>query len=208
MAIQIAIVEDDSETREDLQRIISSSDKLFCRSTFGSAEAFLKEVKHLDVSVVLMDINLPNLSGIDCVSKAIKLRPEMLFMIFTSFEDNDNLFAAMKAGASGYLLKNTGKANLEDAIIELVDGGSPMSPSMARKIAVYFNEIGKNQTLSELISPREKEVLSLAKMGLSNKLIAERLSLEVSTIPSINKRIYKKLNAHSRAEAIDKYYNR
>src|SRR5437868_5772499 len=139
MTIHVAIVEDQKQIREGLKAMIDSSPDLFCAGVFEDAESLIKSFKHLDVHVVLMDIGLPGLNGIECVEQLKEIRPEVHFLMCTNLDEDDKIYDALCAGATGYLLKNISKADLAEAIKQIYSGGSPMSPSVARKIVNSFS---------------------------------------------------------------------
>ena len=201
---KIAIVEDSKTTREGLERIINLSSDYKCVCACTTAEDALRELPPLKPEIVLMDIQLPGMSGIECVGRLKELLPDVQVIMLTVYADPDRIFSAIRAGASGYLLKRSASERLFQSIREVQSGGAPMSGSIARKVFGYF----QNQQPSaeaEKLSTREREILELIISGLSNKEIASRLSVSVSTLRWHLKQIYKKLHVHSRVEVVLKF---
>jgi DNA-binding NarL/FixJ family response regulator len=208
MPILVAIVEDQSVTLEGLKSIIDSSDKLFCCGTFENAELFSAAFKHLDVQVVLMDINLPGSSGIECVEKLKQQKPEVQFLMCTNIEDADKIFSALKVGATGYLVKNTMPEKIIEAIIEVNNGGSPMSPQIARKVTDLFRKDNNNSSLISKLTPREKETIEMLSQGFPYKIVADKLGIKVNTVNAYIRSIYEKLQVHNRTDAINLLFPR
>lgn len=204
MSISIAIVEDLDEVREGLHQFISLNKEFKVLDTFSTAEEALYELPMLKPDIVIMDINLPGINGIDCI-KAIKNKiPDTQFMMFTVYENDEKVFEALKAGASGYLLKNTGLIQMIEALKELHNGGSPMSANIARKLVTVFREQERDLEEIQSLSHRENETLQLLAKGLLYKEIAEQLSISVSTVRQHIHKIYEKLHVQNRTEAINK----
>jgi len=208
MKIKIAIVEDDLQTREGLKLMIESSDELYCQGIFEDADTFIDVFKHLEVDVVLMDINLPGSSGIECVEQLKEIKPGVQFLMCTHLKDDDKIFSALKAGATGYILKNTTADKLIIAIKEIYNGGSPMSPEIARKVTQAFAIERKNSEQINLLTKREKEVIELLALGYPYKLVADNLSLKTDTIRAYIRDIYSKLHVHNKTEAINKLHHK
>ena len=204
MSISLAIVEDLDEVREGLQQFISLNKEFKVLDTFKTAEEALFELPLLKPDVVIMDINLPGVSGIDCIKEVKSKIPKTQFMMFTVYENDEKLFEALKAGASGYLLKNTGLLQLTEALKELHTGGSPMSANIARKLVTVFRGHEKKFDHMESLSQRENEILKLLSEGLLYKEIADQLSISVSTVRQHIHKIYEKLHVQNRTEAINK----
>jgi DNA-binding NarL/FixJ family response regulator len=205
MNIRVAIIEDEKDLRENLQRIISSAEGFSCDHFFADAEHALQEIPNLELDVVLTDINLPGKSGLDCIALLKPKCPDINFLICTSFEDTETVFNALKAGATGYLTKTTQPSKLLDAIVEVYNGGSPMSSHIARKVVNSFNEINANPHLEKL-SPREVEILQMLSKGLRYKEIADKLFLSTETVRTHIRNIYQKLQVNSRTEALNKVF--
>jgi len=206
MSIGVAIVEDDVPAREILAGWIRNTDGFRCVGEFDDAETALAKLPHEKPSVVLFDINLPGMNGIECVRKMKPRLPDTQFVMVTVYEDANHIFNALSAGASGYLLKQTRRNELIDALKDVHAGGSPMSSQIARKVVqnFYRNETQTDGETVEL-SPREREVLELLARGYLYKEIAEMLQIGVQTVNTYIRRIYEKLHVRSRAQAVAKY---
>jgi DNA-binding NarL/FixJ family response regulator len=200
--ITVAIVEDVREIREGLRLLIDSSDGFACNQTFATAEDALEALPLGAPDVVLMDIHLPGLSGIEAVRRLKNLCPTTQFVMSTVYEDDTNLFESLKAGASGYLLKKTMPLKLLEAIREVTQGGSPMSSQIARKVIGSFQE----KTTRDGLSPREQEVLQALSRGLRYKEIAAGMAVSLETVRSHVRHIYEKLQVQSRTEALNKAF--
>jgi DNA-binding NarL/FixJ family response regulator len=207
-AVRVVLVEDDAFIRDRLAEDLTSEPGFTLVGAFGSAEECLGLVMAACPDVVLMDIGLPGMSGIECVRRLKAGSPAVQFLMLTVYEDGQQIFDALLAGASGYLLKRTGRAELFDAIRQIHLGGSPMSGHIARKVVQYFNRRGQQTQELERLSPREREVLDLLAQGAAYKEIAEALHLSLETIRMNVKGIYTKLHVHSRGEAVAKYLRR
>ncbi|MDO8549500.1 MAG: response regulator transcription factor [Ignavibacteria bacterium] len=205
MNINVAIVEDNDKIRDGLSLLIDGSDGFHCVATYSNAEDALKYLPSKKPDVVLMDIQLPKMSGIQCVENLIEKSPDLQIMMLTVYEDNEQVFKSLVAGATGYILKRTPPAELLEAIKELHEGGSPMSDQIARKVVQTFQQIGKSSKETENLSERETEILSYLAKGYQDKEIAEKFFLSVKTIRTHLRNIYKKLHVHSRTEAVLKY---
>jgi DNA-binding NarL/FixJ family response regulator len=207
--INVAIVEDKKVTLDGLKSIVDSSDELFCCGTFENAESFTSRFKHLEVDVVLMDINLPSgISGIECVANLHDSKPKVQFLMCTDLEDADNIFSALKVGATGYIVKNTTPEKMIAAIKEIHSGGSPMSPQIARKVTEAFKEDKKNSEQVSSLSKLEKETVELLSKGHPYKEIADKHEVSVETIRKRIRNIYEKLQVHNKTDAINKLYPR
>ncbi len=204
MSIKVSIVEDDAGIRESLVIVINGADGFRCIGAFPNAEVALKQMPREWPDVVLMDINLPDMSGIDCVAKLKELRPEMNVIMLTICADEDQIFASLTHGASGYLIKKTAPAKILEAISEVQAGGVPMSNAIARKVVQFFRQ-RQSPGKPEALSKREFEILGLLAKGYQYKEIAEMLSLSRQTVGTHIKNIYEKLHVHSRTEAVVKY---
>lgn len=202
---KVAIVEDNRTTREGLRTIIDLSPDYRCVWACDTAEDALRVLPKHAPEVVLMDIQLPNMSGIECVGRLKKLLPDVQVIMVTVYEDPDRIFSALRAGASGYLLKRSAPEQVLAAIREVQQGGAPMSGEIARKVIVHFQEQSNTAAEVEKLTPREREVLGLVAHGFINKEIAERLSVTVDAVRWHLKNIYAKLHVHSRTEAALKF---
>src|SRR5436190_20780035 len=205
--IHVVIIEDIREIREGLQMLIDSSDGFSCNTTFASAEPALAELPGNCADVVLMDIHLPGISGIEAVKKLKPQCPATQFIMSTIYEDDENIFESLKAGASGYLLKKTAPSKILDAISEVHNGGSPMSSQIARKVIASFQQ--KNSIdETNILTPKEKEILKELSKGLRYKEIADEMKISIETVRSHARKIYEKLQVQSRTEALNKVYGR
>jgi RNA polymerase sigma factor (sigma-70 family) len=206
MAISLAIVEDLDEVREGLTTFLALSQEFKVLGTFRTAEQALEDIPGLLPDIVIMDINLPGMSGIECVRQICALTNRIQFMMFTVYENDEKVFEALKAGASGYLLKNTGLVHIIEALKELHQGGSPMSGNIARKLVNNFQLEAQRERLPGVsaLSPRENEVLQLLARGLLYKEIADQLTISTGTVRQHIHRIYEKLHVQNRTEAINK----
>jgi DNA-binding NarL/FixJ family response regulator len=202
MAIRVAIVEDIKKIREGIASLIDGSDGFQCTELYESAEEALRCIPANHPDVVLMDIKLPRMSGIECVEKLKERTPNLEIMMLTSFEDNDKVFKSIVAGASGYILKSTPPAELLKAIRDIHEGGSPMSDQIARKVIQAFRKMGTSSKETENLSERETEILSYLAKGYQDKEIADTLFLSIKTIRTHLRNIYQKLHVRSRVEAV------
>jgi DNA-binding NarL/FixJ family response regulator len=205
MAIKVAIVEDNAGVRENWAKLINNAPGFSCVCACGSTEEALVTIPQKLPDVVLMDINLPGLSGIECTSRIKERLPNIQILVVTVHADNDRVFAALQAGASGYLLKRTSPAALLEAIGDVMRGGAPMTGEIARKVIASFRRPSPSQTKGETLTKREEEILVLLTHGYANKEIADRLSLSFDTVRTHLRHIYEKLHVRSRTEAATKY---
>ncbi len=205
MKIRLSIVEDDEPTRRLLGDIVRSTADIELVSVSVDTESALESLPRDQPDVVLMDINLPKLSGVECVRRLRPLLPKTQFLMLTVYEDADHIFAALAAGATGYLLKSTRREDLLTAIQQVLEGGSPMSIGIARKVVQSFSKTDSPRSDLETLSPREQSVLSLLAQGLLYKEIAESLAISVPTVNTYIRRIYEKLHVRSRSQAIATY---
>lgn len=207
MPVRVSIVEDDAGIRESLAIVINGSDGFRCLSTFPNAELAAADLPQNWPDVVLMDINLPRMSGIDCVAKLKAMRPALQVIMLTVYADNEKIFRSLQAGASGYLLKQTPPAEILSAISEVLRGGSPMSSAIARKVVMHFQQTPPASP-AEGLSRREQEILDLLARGDHNKQIADKLGITFETVRTHLRNIYEKLHVNSRTEAVLKYLGR
>lgn len=203
--ITVCIIEDIKEIQYGLQSIIESDARFSLLKCFDNAEDAISELPLLLPDVVITDINLPQKSGIDCIVQMKAQQETMQFIMFTIYEDNDQVFEALKAGANGYILKNTAPEKIIESLIELHEGGSPMSPKIARKVLSSFNT---KSAMTDLISKREQEVLELLSKGYLYKEIADKLNITLSTVKRHLNHIYQKLQVQNKTEAINKMLGR
>jgi DNA-binding NarL/FixJ family response regulator len=204
MDITVSIVEDDDALRETLARYVNTRG-FRCLSTHGSAEEALRELPALKPAVVLMDINLPRKTGIECVAELKRLTPGSKCIILTAFEDAELIFQALTAGALGYLLKGVRPAKLLESIREVHEGGSPMSSQIARKVVASFQKPPRQALAEAQLSEREQQVLDCLAKGLLYKQIAAHMGIGLGTVRTYTQRIYEKLHVHTRTEAVVKY---
>ncbi|MDP4264178.1 MAG: response regulator transcription factor [Bacteroidota bacterium] len=208
MSITLAIVEDLDEVREGLEQFISLNPEFVVQDTYKTAEEALHEIPRQKPDIVIMDISLPGMSGIECIRQIKNKVPQTQFMMFTVYENDEKVFEALKAGASGYLLKNTGLVQMIEALKELHTGGSPMSSNIARKLVTVFRGQDTNAPPVEALSNRENEILQLLSKGLLYKEIAEQLSISTGTVRQHIHKIYEKLHVQNRTEAINKAFGK
>ena len=201
--IGVAVVEDNSGLRRTLTRLISHAPGLRCVGAWPDGESALAEMPALKPDVVLMDINLPGVSGIECTARFKQICPETQVIMVTVYQDADNIFRALQAGACGYLLKRASSVEILDAILEAHRGGAPMTSQIARKVVEAFRKPAAAGVKLEL-SPREREVLELIAKGFVNKEVAAQLNIAYETVKGHTKNIYEKLHVHSRSEALMK----
>jgi len=208
MAITVSIVEDQEPLRTTLARVIDRSEGFQCVGQHPSAEAALEALPKEKPSVVLMDINLPGINGVECVRKLKQILPETQAIMLTVYEDTENIFNALAAGASGYMLKRTPTPELLTAIRQVLQGGSPMTAHIARKVVQSFQRPAASPGATEDLSPREREVLDCLSQGFLYKEIAEKLGISYETVHTYIRRIYEKLQVRTRTEAVAKFLRR
>jgi DNA-binding NarL/FixJ family response regulator len=203
--ISLAIIEDDEDIRESLKILIQTTEGFECAGSFANAESGLEFLTTNPADIVLMDIHLPGMDGIECVRQLKSVHPEMQFIMCTVFRDDDSVFNALRAGATGYLLKNDDPAKIIDAIHELHAGGSPMTPQIARRVLESFKRPAVNDVL-HLLTKRETEMLGLLAKGLRYKEIADKLFISTETVRKHINNIYQKLQVQSRTDAVNKVF--
>ncbi|HEY5041274.1 MAG TPA: response regulator transcription factor [Verrucomicrobiae bacterium] len=211
MAISVSIVEDNDKLRATLAKVIGRADGFRFASDYASAEDALAGLPKVKPEVVLMDINLPGMNGVECVRQLKALLPAMQVMMLTVYEDTENIFNALTAGASGYMLKRTPAKELLEAIRDVQRGGSPMTAHIARKVVLSFQKsAGQQQAANELseLSEREQQVLDLLAQGLIYKEIADKLQISYETVHTYIRRVYEKLQVRTRTEAVAKFFQR
>ncbi len=205
MAIRVSIVEDDAGLRESISGFIGGTAGFACVGAYATGEAALAGIPRDPPEVVLMDINLPHMNGIECVRHLKTACPTLQIMMLTVYEQSDRIFEALAAGACGYLLKNTPPEKLLEAIEDVRHGGSPMSSHIARKVVQAFQPASRATPLIEHLAPREQEVLNLLSKGCAYKQIATELNLSLGTVRTYIRRIYEKLHVNCRTDAVVKY---
>jgi DNA-binding NarL/FixJ family response regulator len=205
MPTKVAIVEDDRKAREIFVEWINRAEGFRCMNDYGCAEDALAALPKLSPEVVFMDINLPGMNGVECVRQLKAQLPETQFVMLTVYEDSDHIFQALQAGATGYLLKRTPRAELVAALRNVEAGGSPMTTNIARKVVKAFHQMTAPQPPVAELSARENEVLQLLAQGFLYKEIAEALNVAVPTVNTYIRRIYEKLHVRSRTEAVARF---
>lgn len=206
MQIKVAIVEDDEGIRASLASLLRRNAAFKFAGDYADAEAALKAIPQDPPDVVLMDINLPGMNGVECVRQLKAAVPKLQVLMLTVYQDSDSLFNSLKAGASGYLLKRTASARLLEAIQDVYAGGSPMTPQLARRLVQFFSKPPEEGDSSVArLTPGERDFLDLLAKGYAYKEIADRLKISIDTVRSYVRTVYEKLHVHSRTEAVVKY---
>jgi DNA-binding NarL/FixJ family response regulator len=203
--IRVAVVEDDDEIRGHLDGVLTRATGFECVARSRTGEEAVAQFPLCSPDVILMDINLPGMTGIDCVRRMKALLPAAQILMFTIYEDSDRIFESLTAGASGYLLKRTPADRLLEAIREVRGGGSPMTSHIARKVVQHFNQLALVNPELEALSHREREVLQRLARGLLYKEIADELGVTLDTVRKHLQSIYQKLHVHSRTDAVVKF---
>jgi len=206
--INVCIVEDNQEIRAGLKMIVNSSPELLCEHDFSNAEDAIRFLSSNCQDVVLMDIDLPGINGIEAIKQLKVTCPKTQFMMLTVFENDEMIFQSLQAGATGYLLKNSSVSQISQAVVDLYHGGSPMSPGIARKVLNTFIAVPKKpepdyQDLSE----REKEIAQKLSLGFRYKEIADQLLISTATVRTHIQNIYQKLHVQSRTDAVNKIFH-
>lgn len=210
-AIQVALVEDDAGVRANLAAMLNSSPGFHCQAAYPDGKAALAAIPASRPDVVLMDINLPGMLGTECVRQLKTVAPGLPVLMLTVYDDSEQIFKSLMAGATGYLLKRTPKDKLLEAIREVNSGGAPMSRQIARRVVQFFQEIEQAPPQSsrapevETLTDRERDVLAGLAKGLAYKEIAGQLNISFETVRTHVRSIYEKLHVHSRTEAVLKY---
>jgi DNA-binding NarL/FixJ family response regulator len=203
----VSVVEDDPGVRAGLVRLLNESREFRCISSYATAETALDHLHDDKPDVILMDINLPGLSGIDCVRRLKDQDPSVLVVMLTVYDDTEQVFQALQAGATGYLLKRTPPKELLESVMEVLEGGAPITSHIARKVVEAFHNPSPAKPSDEAIelSLREREVLELLAKGFLIKEIGDKLGVGFGTVRTYVRRIYEKLHVQSRSQAIVKY---
>jgi DNA-binding NarL/FixJ family response regulator len=201
----VIVVEDDRGLREQLTKILETAPDIKCLGAFTSAEEALPKILAMNPNVVLMDIRLPGMSGIQCVSEIKKVVPAMQIIMVTVYEDSERIFRALKAGADGYLVKSSPPDQLLKAIRDAYTGGAPISSHIARKVVQHFHLLSPSLPEAENLSPRERQVLDLLAMGFIYKEIGNKLDIGTETVRTHVKNICQKMHVRSRLEAVAKH---
>jgi DNA-binding NarL/FixJ family response regulator len=208
MSISIAIVEDLDAVRNGLKDFISLNTDFIVIAAYKTGEEACANLPLITPDIVIMDINLPGMNGIECIRQVKDKSPGTQFMMFTVYENDEKVFEALKAGASGYLLKNTGLLQIVESVQELYQGGSPMSANIARKLVNLVRNTGKETAFMDVLSNREKEILQLLAKGLLYKEISDQLKITTGTVRIHIHKIYEKLHVQNRTEAINKAFGK
>jgi DNA-binding NarL/FixJ family response regulator len=203
--LTVAVVEDDAQVRQSLANILRRGPGVVCVGEYGDAEEAVREIPRVKPKVVLMDINLPGMSGVDCVRRLSELAPQTQVVMLTVYDNTDAIFKSLAAGACGYLLKPISSAQLLSAVRDVYAGGVPMTSDIARKVLQTFKEPAPAAFDAETLSAREQEVLNFLAKGYLYKEIAEQLNIAYGTVHTYIERIFKKLQVRSRAQAVAKY---
>jgi RNA polymerase sigma factor (sigma-70 family) len=207
VGIKICIVEDLKEVRDGITSLLTFDERFEVLATFPDAEKAVEGLPAWQPDIVIMDINLPGMNGIECIKKVKPQCPQSQFIMFTIYEDDEKVFEALNAGASGYLLKKAPLGKISESLVELYAGGSPMSTQIARKV---INRLRNSETNShiDILSPRENEVLQYLAKGLLYKEISEKLSISTGTVRQHIHKIYEKLHVQNRTEALNKAFGK
>jgi len=206
MPITVAIVEDDPRIRNTLTAILRRDPDCACTGDYGSAEEALKEIPKHPPKIVIMDINLPGMNGVECVRRLAGFMPEVHILMLTVFNDMETIFNALRAGAAGYLTKPVRAAQLHSAVRDIVSGGAPMTSSIARMVVQSFQHKQPTSKDTDDLSPREREVLDFLARGYLYKEIADLMKVSYSTVRTHIERIYEKLHVQSRSQAVAHYF--
>ena len=206
--LRVVLVEDQRDTRESWSRLISSFPDFTCVCTCSSAEEALRVIPEVNPDVILMDVFLPRMSGIECTSRLKAALPKTPIVMLTASDEDEILFLALESGADGYLLKRTKPMELRAALLDVLSGGAPMTSEIARHVVASFRQKSGGLDPSISLTPREEETLVLLTKGFANKEIADYLNLSIETVRSHLKNIYTKMHVRSRAEAVAHFMSR
>src|SRR2546429_1160299 len=204
-SLKVALVEDQPKVRESWNRLINSFRVFRCICACGSGEEALRVIPDHRPDVILMDIFLPRMSGIECTARLKEQLPETQILILTAMDDQELVFMALEAGADGYLLKRTKPMDLRAALLDVLGGGAPMTSQIARRVIESFRRKAKARDETVRLSVREEQILVLLSQGYSNKLIADKLEISIDTVCSHLKHVFEKLHVSSRTEAVVRY---
>jgi DNA-binding NarL/FixJ family response regulator len=208
MKIKVSIVEDDAGTRVNLMKVLQAAPQLQCLEGYPDGDTALREIPRKVPDVVLMDIRLPGMSGIECVARLKEKLPQLDVLMLTTYEESELIFESLRAGATGYLLKNMPPAELINAVVQARTGGSPLSMRIARKIVGHFQQQKTAKSETEALTRREHEILTLLAKGFLYKEIADQLQISVNTVRVHVQKVYEKLHVHSRSQAIMRFFSR
>jgi DNA-binding NarL/FixJ family response regulator len=206
--IKIVIVEDDAELREFMQLVFKHISDIHCTGAYESAELFLRDLDRINADVILMDITLHGMNGIQCVREAKPKRPDLQYLMCTSHNDAERTFDALRAGATGYILKTSSSDDICQAIRDIQKGGSPMSPEIARLVVATFNQQYQPADLLSRFTTREQEILHDLAKGYSYQEIADKNFISIETVRTYLRKIYTSLQVHSKVEALNKVFPR
>ena len=205
VSLKVALVEDQPKVRESWNRLIDSFPDFQCVCACASGEEALRVIPGLKPDVILMDIFLPRMSGIECTARLKERLPDTQILILTAMDDQELVFMALEAGADGYLLKRTKPVDLRAALLDVLRGGAPMTSQIARRVIESFRRKAKTRDESVRLSVREEQILLLLSQGYPNKLIADKLNVSIDTVCSHLKHVFEKLHVNSRTEAVVRY---
>ena len=205
VALKVALVEDQPKVRDSWNRLINSFPDFRCVCACASGEEALRVIPELKPDVILMDIFLPRMSGIECTARLKQQLPQTQILILTAMDDQELVFMALEAGADGYLLKRTKPVDLRAALLDVLRGGAPMTSQIARRVIESFRRKASAREESVRLSVREEQILLLLSQGYPNKLIADKLNLSIDTVCSHLKHVFEKLHVNSRTEAVVRY---
>jgi DNA-binding NarL/FixJ family response regulator len=203
--IKVCIIEDIHEIREGFKSVLNLSTDFYCAGDFSNAEDAIIGISEINPEIIIIDINLPGMNGIDAIAKLKDKESHTQFLVFTVYDDDEMIFKAIQAGASGYLLKKTTPEKFLHALKELYEGGSPMSPTIARKV---INSFKPGLRTNDVLTIRETEILTLLSKGLLYKEISSKLNISIGTVKQHIHKIYEKLHVQNRTEAINKFLNK
>lgn len=206
MPVNVIIVEDDSDIRLSLEDMLAGYDDINCIASFSNAEEFISSFPYINADVVLMDIGLPGKDGISAVQQMKPVKPKVQYLMCTALEESEKTFQSLCAGATGYLLKNSTATDLYRAVKDIYNGGSPMSPQIARLVVSSFSKQPKTTAEYDSLTEREKEILQHLSKGYQYKEIAGKMYLSIETIRTYIRRIYDKLQVHTRTAALNKVF--
>lgn len=204
--ITVSIVEDLNEIREGFTFVLNNSTDFECVSSYSSAEDALIDLPVKNPEIVVMDINLPGISGVECIKRLKEKKFKGLFMMFTVYDDDENIFEALQAGASGYILKKTPPTKFLESLSEIHQGGSPMSTHIARRVVQVFQNKKQQSKDVDILTLREREILELISKGFLYKEIADQLYITTGTVKQHIHKIYEKLHVQNKTEAINKFF--
>jgi DNA-binding NarL/FixJ family response regulator len=205
MNVTVGIVEDDALLRKSLAKLVADAKGMHCVAACATGEEALQKLPQLKPQVVLMDLNLPQMPGTECIRRLKEFLPDTQVIVLTVYEDSEHIFQALKAGASGYLLKRAEPDEVLEAIRNAREGGAPMSSQIAYRVVRSFHEPAPKGLDTTTLTEREKEILTLLSQGFANKELADKLQISVPTVRTHLRHIYEKLHVRSRSEAIVKY---